>query len=219
MPVGYRDGPDSHDVARQRQLQRTTGQVPDFDQAIVARRGEPLVRGVHGDGADPTLVAGDHSHELPRRVPHGLWDLRASARRYDLDLFGWVGRRSQRRQGSWSWPPRGGGGCSCACGANDSSANGTEAARTCSKVCEHLRDSCRLGLPGCVFDRGRAEERKCLEGFLAGLVGDLANVLVLVVHLDAQQHLCSGRILRPPDVMVAREHVVRPLQGALDRQR
>mmetsp|Transcript_64032 Transcript_64032/g.164776 ORF Transcript_64032/g.164776 Transcript_64032/m.164776 type:complete len:247 (+) Transcript_64032:867-1607(+) len=204
MPVRDGEAADGADVAGQGQLERAARQVPDLDQAVVARRRKPLVRRVHGDGADPALVARQHAHELPRRMPHRLRDLSPVFLGHDLHNLRGVadsGARLVRADG----PGRGRG-------------VARRLPRRAAHVRQHPRDG--VGLRLVVRDgERRRHERHRRERVLRGLLGYVADVLVLVVHLHPQQHLRGGRVLRTPELMVAYEEVVRALERPAHRDR
>ena len=85
------------DMARERELERARGEVPDLDGAIGRTRREPLVGRVHRDRAHPSQMARDYPHHLPRCVPLWLhhWARGAAAR----DERRRVGRRGGRDDG------------------------------------------------------------------------------------------------------------------------
>ena len=65
MSGGDGQATDGGDVAGQGELERTRGEVPDFDDAVAGAGGEPGVARLDGDAADPAEMARDDADELP----------------------------------------------------------------------------------------------------------------------------------------------------------
>jgi hypothetical protein len=56
-------------VARQRQLELSACQVPEFDRAVVGTRNEPLIGWIDVYRADPAVMTRNHLHQLPWGMP------------------------------------------------------------------------------------------------------------------------------------------------------
>mmetsp|Transcript_2126 Transcript_2126/g.8295 ORF Transcript_2126/g.8295 Transcript_2126/m.8295 type:complete len:348 (+) Transcript_2126:522-1565(+) len=200
VPVRDGEPTDRANVPGQRDLQRTTSQVPDLDKSVVARGGEPLVGRVHGHRPDPTLMARHDAHQLPRSMPFGLRNL--VSLHPGRDHHGRGGVALTRRLHGHDGPDF----------PVEASRPATLVA-TSGDVRQHPCDGVRLGLPrGIVGDGGHGEEGRQAQTNVVGLLGHIPDMLVLVVHLHAQQHLGRRRVLGPSHLVVADEHVVRPLQ-------
>mmetsp|Transcript_23117 Transcript_23117/g.34811 ORF Transcript_23117/g.34811 Transcript_23117/m.34811 type:complete len:212 (-) Transcript_23117:32-667(-) len=172
VPVRNGQPSNSADVSGKRQFERTARKIPNFDEAVVARGCEPLVGWIACHCSNPTFVARQDSHQLPRCMPLRLRNFVSLHPRSNLHFRAGVlcSRSLERNDG----PDR----------PLQPSGRGTIAAAR--DVRQHLSDGIGFRLPSSVVRNSRGGQERLQCHGICGLLWHVSDVFVLVVHLHAE---------------------------------
>mmetsp|Transcript_28336 Transcript_28336/g.34643 ORF Transcript_28336/g.34643 Transcript_28336/m.34643 type:complete len:228 (-) Transcript_28336:18-701(-) len=198
MPIRNCHCTDGANMPRQGQFQRSTGQIPNLNQAVITRGREPFVCGVHCNCPHPTFMSRHHSHQLPWWMPNRLWNLRTLSKWPDLNLRGRISSNFGYQRHHWP---------NCR----------TRFLASLAAICQHLRDCRRQCLSGSIISRCAAQEwQRCV--LVCNLLWNIPDMLVLIMHLHSEHHLCASSILNTLELFISDEEVVRSFQRLPDCQ-